>query len=182
MHRTHALELQEIGIHLANDGLGDLVLECQDIAEVAIVLIGPDVSPRGRVDQLNVDANSILRLPDAADHDVLRVQLQARLLDVLWEVWIEGRRACDHGKAAPASETRDEILGEPVGEDALLGIPAEVLEGEHRDGGAGCQARGPIGRRTLVPPTQDRQQSHGDRRRYPRTHPARDGPRWLGLG
>ena len=47
---------------------------------------------------------------------------------------LKAQIARDHRERTPGRETRDQIFCETVGEEGLLGIGREVVEGQHRDG------------------------------------------------
>src|SRR6516162_3330078 len=57
------------------DAGGNLVLYGEDVAEVAVVAIGPDVSAGDCIDQLRGDAHPIAGLADAPFEDVAHPQL-----------------------------------------------------------------------------------------------------------
>ena len=60
-----------------HDGPGDVVLQVEDIREVAVVGLGPEVLVRARIDELRRDADSISGPHDGTFHHGIGVQ-QAR--------------------------------------------------------------------------------------------------------
>ena len=63
-----------------DDGLGDLVLKCENVVEVAVEAFGPDVVASLGLDQLGGNAEAGARLPDAAFDDIADTQLSANVL------------------------------------------------------------------------------------------------------
>ena len=55
------LGLGQRGSMTPGDARGDLVLDGEDVAEVAVVALGPDMGAGGRVDQLRRDAHADCR-------------------------------------------------------------------------------------------------------------------------
>ncbi len=86
-------------------------------------------------DQLDRDAHPAARFAHAAFEHIAHAQFLADLLDVDGLAFVgEGRVAGDHREGAPAGEHRDDVLGDAVGEELLLGIAAEICERQHGDG------------------------------------------------
>ena len=134
-------DCRELRPHCRQDRLGDLVLECEDVPQLAVVGLGPDVVTRGGVDELGADPHPVPRPAHAPLHHVADAQLPAHLLHVHRLALVgEARVPGDHRELAPAREPRDQILGDPVGEVLLLGIAAQVVEGQHGDGGCTAEA------------------------------------------
>ena len=65
-----ALELADFPLQRCDQGCGDLVLKREDVGEVAVVPLGPNVVAGGGVDQLRSDANALAALADAPFDDV----------------------------------------------------------------------------------------------------------------
>ena len=59
----------------ADHAFGDLVLQLEDVADVALEAVGPDVASGDAIDQLPDDAQSSARLPDAAFEHVADAEL-----------------------------------------------------------------------------------------------------------
>ena len=59
---------QELHLELLDDGLGDLVLDRENVGQVAVEALGPEMAVTGPFDQLGVDPD-LARLAHAAlDH------------------------------------------------------------------------------------------------------------------
>ena len=122
------------GCERADDLARDLVLDGEDVGEIAVIATRPDVQARQSVDQLDGDAHAVVVLAHTAFDDVAHPQLPSHLGDVYRAVLVdEGRVACDHRQAGNAREVGDQILGQPIGEVLLHGICAQVVERQNRD-------------------------------------------------
>ena len=129
-----ALEFEEFGLDRAGDRPDDLVLQFEQVGQVAVVPLGHDVVVGVGADQLRGDPHPMPRFAYAALEHVAGAQLLADLLDVDSLALVgEGRVAGDHREGAPAGEQRDDVLGDAVGEEFLLGIVAEIGERQYRD-------------------------------------------------
>ncbi len=64
---------------VADDGGGDLVLDGEDVGELAVVALGPDVAVGRGVDQLDGDAHPVAGLAHAALDHVLDAELARHL-------------------------------------------------------------------------------------------------------
>ena len=76
---------QQLEFQRRDDGLGDLVLQREDVVQVAVVALGPEVVVARRLDQLGGDADAPARAPHAALEHVADLQLprDLRQVDVL---------------------------------------------------------------------------------------------------
>jgi hypothetical protein len=59
------------------DGPSDLVLHREDVVQIAVVALGPELVAVGRARQLGRDAQPLAGLADRALHDVLDVETRA---------------------------------------------------------------------------------------------------------
>ena len=129
-----ALEFEQFRLDRAGDRPDDLVLQFEQVGQVAVVPLGHDVVVGVGPDQLCRNPHPMPRFPHAAFKDVARAQLLADLLDVDGLALVgEGRVAGDHREGAPAGEQRDDVLGDAVSEKFLLGVVAEIGERQYRD-------------------------------------------------
>ena len=65
-----------------DDGRGHFVLDGEDVIELAVVALGPDVRVGFGVDQLHGDADAIARLAHAALDDILHLELARDLAHI----------------------------------------------------------------------------------------------------
>ncbi len=119
-----------------DDRRGHLVLDREDVLELAVVALGPDVPVGLGVDQLHGDAHPVAGLAHAALDHVLDAELRGDVLDPHRLALVhEGGVARDHEQVPKARQRGDDVLGQAVGEELLLGIAAHVDERQDRDRG-----------------------------------------------
>src|SRR5262249_44853842 len=112
----------------ADDFSRDLVLEGEDVSEIAVISACPDVRAGQGIDQLDRDADSLVDLPHTALDHVAHPQLPSHLGDAYRTALVdEGRVARDDRQSVNLREVRDQVLGQSVGEVLLLGIGAQVV-------------------------------------------------------
>src|SRR5439155_537520 len=117
-----------------DDGLGDLVLEVEDVFQDAVIFVGPNVRAGLSLDELSRDAQAIAAFAQAALEHVANAELAPDLLDVDDLALVgEARIPRDHEQPIDPRQAGDDILDHAVGEILLLGIAAHVLERQHRD-------------------------------------------------
>ena len=72
---ARALARGQVDLQRGDDGARDLVLEVEDVLEVAIVALRPEVKAGRGVDQLRIDPDPVRRAPDAAFEHVADPQV-----------------------------------------------------------------------------------------------------------
>jgi len=138
-----ALLRQQLDLQLLHDRVRDLVLDCEDVGEVAIEAVGPDVPAVLAVDQLAGDPDPPAGLADAALEDVPDAEFLADLLHpdrlaLVGECGVAG----DDEQPRDLRQVGDDVLGDSVAEVLLLRVAAHVVEGQHDDGGPLCRRGG----------------------------------------
>ena len=116
------------------DRRGDLVLDGENVFELSVVALGPDVGFSLAVDELHGHSDPVHRLAHASLDDVVDPEFAGDLLrlDRLSLVDEHGV-ARDHQKLTEARQLGDDVLGESVGEKLLLRVAAHVDERQNRD-------------------------------------------------
>ena len=116
-------------------GRGDLALHLEDVLDVAVIGLRPDVHSAVGPYQLGAHTDGGAGAAHAALEQVRDPQVAAdfRRRDLL-SLEVERRGACDHLQVRNLREPVDQFLGEPVGEVFLIPRLAEIEEGQHRDG------------------------------------------------
>ena len=101
------------------DGGGDLGLDVEDIGELAVEGLGPELSP-ALVEQLRRDAQLVARLAHAALQHMAHTEHRADALDTDVAV-LERERgsAADHVQLTDARERVQDLLGDAVAEVAV---------------------------------------------------------------
>ena len=123
----------------------DLVLDGEDVGELAVVAVGPEMPAGRRVDQLGGDAHPLAGAPHAALEHMADAQLPADHPEIDRLALVgEARVAGDDQQARHLAQIGDDVLADAVGEVLLLGVARHVVERQHRD----RRALGPpLGRR-----------------------------------
>src|SRR5262249_6197816 len=125
---------------------------------------------------LRADPEAASGFAYAAFHDVAHVHDPGDLFDVDYlALEREGAVASDNLQGRDLRQVRDDVFGDPVAEIFLLGIVAEVHEGQHADRNrTGCN-RAFVGlrRRLVADHLRDRRQQFIDRVRSSLSGPGR---------
>ena len=128
----------DLGLDLADDVAGDLVLDLEDVFQVPVVALGPDMTAGAGIDELGGDPDALPGAAHGALDDVVGAEFRRQLADVGRAALVgKGGVARDHVEPAVLGERGDDVLGQPVGEIRLLRIAGHVLEGQHGDAGLG---------------------------------------------
>ena len=122
------------GLERARHGAGDLVLHLEDVRQVAIVGLRPQVVAVGRANQLSADAQHLAALAHAALQHVGHPELAGDRADVfVLALERECRRAGDHPQVRAVRQALDQLLGQAVGEMLLVALLAHVGKRQHGD-------------------------------------------------
>jgi hypothetical protein len=161
---------------LASDRLRQLALQREHVAQVSLVLLGPEALVGGGADQLGRDRHAVASAQHGAFDDRVHVQrlsdLRQRLARVL-ELHHGGPR--DHAHRADLGEVADQGVRHPVGEDLLRRVVAQVRErkhGERADGGRRGRGKGGL------PPLREERGESQDRGDASRGGEVSRAPSW----
>ena len=144
----HAFRRQELDLQGCHDLQRDLVLEREDVAEVAVIALGPDVAAGCPFDQLGVDPHLLAGLANAALDHIGNAQFLGDLLEIHRLALVgEDGIAAEHEQTRDLRQIGDDVLGDAVAEELLLGIVAHVGEGQDRH-------RRLVGARRGTPPAE----------------------------
>ena len=133
-----ALDLRPLELRgdCPDDARGQLILQLEDVVEGAFEAVGPDMRPGRRIDELARDAHAVRRLAQAALQHIAHAELAAHLLRIHGSALVgEARVARDDEEPADARQRRDDVFHHAIGEIVLLGVAAQIPEGQGRDGG-----------------------------------------------
>jgi hypothetical protein len=125
-----------------NDRLRDFVLQRENVVEVAVVALGPDVAASRAIDKLSSDPDTAARFAHAAFEQVAHLELprDLRRIDVL-ALEREGGVARGDPERRDLGKVGDDVLADAVGEVLLLRIAAHVGEREDADRHAALRFR-----------------------------------------
>ncbi len=124
----------ELGLDASGNGAGNLILEGEDIVEVAVVALSPDVVTRGCLEQLRRDTHSVTRsahtaLQHVSDSEILS---QPAHIDRLTFEY-ESRISSNDGQPAILRERGNDVFRDPVGKVLVVGRTAHVVERQDGD-------------------------------------------------
>src|SRR5262245_38766381 len=119
------------------DAAGDFVLHAEDVAKSTIVALGPVVPTSRRIHELRANAKPISGAAHATFQHITHAELARDLLHINRAVLVDkGGIAGNDEQPADAGEAGGQVLGDSIGEVFLIGIAADICEGEHRQRGA----------------------------------------------
>ena len=138
------LALRQLDRQRADDLLDHLVLRREDVREIAIEPLGPEMPAAAGIDELRRDAHAIAGLADAALEHEAHAQVASDLLHLDRPALVaEGGVARDHEQGRNLREVGDQVFGHAVAEIFLLRIAAHVLERQDGDRWFVGQAQAP---------------------------------------
>ena len=122
----------------------DIGLNREDVREITIVRLRPEMLVALRIDQLRDDAHAIAGAAHAPLEDRRSIQLRTDLAQaVLAFLERHDRGPRNHLETADLRQVGNDIFGDAVGEVLVLRIRAQVEERQYRDGsGARSEAGG----------------------------------------
>ena len=119
----------------ADDRAAHLVLDGEDVLDLAVVALGPDVPVGLGIDQLHGDSDTVAGFANAPLDDIVNSELARDVLDLDRPALVHERRVSgDNQEIAEPGQLGDDVLGEAVDEELLFGIAAHVDEGQHHQG------------------------------------------------
>ena len=121
----------EIRTDLLCDRPAQIILHIEQVFELAVVVLSPEVGLVTYTNQLRADASLSTLAADASFEDVVDAQLPADLADGFVGVLVgHGRSPGDDAKIfrAELAQVCNSLLGQPVAEILLLRIIAQILE------------------------------------------------------
>ena len=107
---------------------GDLLVDREDVGQLALVALGPDVAAVRHVDELNGDADAVAGFADAALQHLAHVEQASDLSDVPRRVLeLKAGRPGDDSKLRDLRQAVDELLRQSVAEVLVVPGPALML-------------------------------------------------------
>jgi hypothetical protein len=113
--------------------LCDLVLHSENVGEIAVIALGPNVLAGFGLDELRSNADAVAGFAQAALEHIPHRQLAPDLLHIDHAAFIrEGRIASDDEERRIPGQNSNDLLDHAVGEIFLLGVAGHILEWHHR--------------------------------------------------
>jgi hypothetical protein len=126
--------------------LRDLVLYGEDVGEIAVVAVGPDMPASLDLDQLRGDADPVAGFAQTAFEHIANAQFAPDFFHIDRATLVDqARTAGDDEQRRIARQCGDDVLGDAIGEELLVGIGAHVLEWQHRYRGFVGSRQSPTG-------------------------------------
>src|SRR5216684_982617 len=106
---------------------GNLVLHREDIGEIAVVALGPDVVASLRFDQLGGHTDPIAGLTHTAFEHIAHAEFAPDLFHIDRPALVgEARVPRDDEQRGIARQRGDNVLGDPVGDELLIRVAARA--------------------------------------------------------
>ena len=128
------LDLRQLGLDRCGDLPCHLLLDIEDIFELQVVFVGPQLLAVRGPDEFRRDPHRVATLADAAEHHVPDAELLADFARVhRSSLERHGRVSRDNRKPPVTGEQTNNVLGQAVAEIVVLGIIGHVPERQHGD-------------------------------------------------
>ena len=115
-------------------GLSDFILHGENVGEITVVALGPDMIAGLGLNKLCGHPNAVAGFTDTAFEHAADAEFTPDLFHIdRTALEGKGRIPGDYEKRGVAGQRRDDVLGDPIGEELLLGVAALVLEWQNRD-------------------------------------------------
>jgi hypothetical protein len=130
--RTLDLSAVHMGSEDRDNRARDLVLDRENVVQLAVVPLSPAVGAGHGIDELRRDPDAVAAPPDAAFQHVTCAQLPADLSEIdRLALVLEGRISPDDQEVGKARQFGCNVLGNAVAEIVLLRVGIEI--GERKD-------------------------------------------------
>ena len=106
----------DFGVQSFGDFLRDLTLDCEQIIQIAIVLLGPDVRVRARVDQLRVETEMRARSANAALQHMRYAQIISDLTQISFATIIHHTGPADDFQIGDLRQLGQNVVLHTIGE------------------------------------------------------------------
>ena len=116
-------------------GIRHLTLQHQDIAQIAVVGLGPEVLVGGRPNELGGNAHSRTRTDDRPFNDCVHVQFARNCRQgLLCPLVLHDRSTRDDAQRADFSEVGNQLVGHAVGEEFLRRVAGQIVQRQDSNG------------------------------------------------
>ena len=136
LRQQRGLGRAKLDVERADDLSGYVILHGEDVGKFAVIALGPDMSAAFGVVELNGHPDAIGAPADAALEYITDSQFLRDLAQINGATLVgEARIAGDDEEAGELRQRGDNVFRQSVGENLLLGIVADIGEGEDRERG-----------------------------------------------
>ena len=138
VHAARRIRVRELHLQRRRDRARDLVLHLEDVGELVVVMVRPQLIAIGRVHQFHDHPHLVALAQGAAGEHALDVQLAGDGGGGLLAVAVLRRGIPrDHAQTGLLAQRVGQFLADAVAEVLLFGIAAEVGERQYHDGAGG---------------------------------------------
>jgi hypothetical protein len=132
--RSPRFDINQLRVQRIGEPRYNLVLHIEEVGNWFVEALGPQMISSLDVDQLHIYPKPVATALHGTFEDITDVQFTSELLYVDgFTLERERGVARNHERAIDARQVCGEALGHPIDEVLLLGITAEVCEGQHND-------------------------------------------------
>src|SRR6266446_9143649 len=122
---------QEFDFQLLDNRVCDLVLNDEDVGQVAIKARGPEVSPVLAVDQLSCNTHAGAGFSHTSFQDKSHTKLLSDLLHFYRFAFVSERGiASDNEEPGDIGQVGNYVLGNPIAEVFLFRVATHIVDGE----------------------------------------------------
>jgi hypothetical protein len=126
---------REFEFNLTSDGLSNVGLKGEDIAEITVVLLGPERPLGSSGNESSSDADSIAGLQDRPFNDSINIEFASDFAHGERSVLeLHYGLAGDDTEIGALAELRDEFFSNAIGEEFAIGIAGKVGERKNSNG------------------------------------------------
>src|SRR5437762_2891842 len=108
--------------------LRDLALHREQIIQIAVVFLGPDVRVAARVDQLRVHVKNRARSADAAFQDMRYTQIISNLTEISFAAIFHHTRSADDFQVADLRQLGQDVILHTISKRAIFLLLTEVFK------------------------------------------------------
>src|SRR5215472_11358424 len=131
---TLAFRARQRRLDSGGDARSDVVLHREDVCQISVITLGPEIGTGGYIDELAADPNPLPGPAHATLEDIADPKVATNLLEIDGFSFVgECRIAGDDEKPAPFRQRRDDVLGNAVDKIFLLGIATDIAERKDGD-------------------------------------------------
>jgi hypothetical protein len=126
---------REFRLQLVGDAFGNVALDGEDVGQIAIVGLRPEVHVVAGVDQLRDHAHFVGRALHAALDHMRHAQLLSNLSQIALRscLVLHHRSPADHAQVGNLGQMAQNLILHAIREERVFRIAAQILERKNRD-------------------------------------------------
>ena len=125
---------REVDLERVDDGARHLVLDFEDVDQLAVIALRPEMRAAASVDELRRDAHARPGLAHASFQHMAHAEVARDAPQIDGAALVgEGRIARDHHQPRHLRQIGDQVFADAVGEVILFSVAGHVVERQHHD-------------------------------------------------